>query len=152
MYGLTGKQGVFSAARILLVIGAMTPVQGFAACTVSSTAVAFGAYDVFATTANDSVGSIKISCDTSTAYSIALSPGSGGSWSGRTLENGISELVYNLFVDAARTQVWGDGTGGTATVGATATSANHTVYGRITAGQNVTTGTYTDTVIITVTY
>lgn len=145
----TMKRLVLPAA--LSLSAAVLSVAAFGACTVNTASVAFGNYDVFAGASTDSTGNISVSCDTSTSYSIALSAGSG-SISARTLTGTGSTLYYNLYADPARTLVWGDGSGGSTTVSNTAISGSHTVYGRIPAGQNVTAGTYTDTLVITVTF
>jgi spore coat protein U-like protein len=70
------------------------------------------------------------------------------------LSGGSGSLRYNLFVDAARTQVLGDGTGGSThmnlTIRGTLTQA---FWGRIPAGQStVATGFYSDTLIATISY
>ena len=74
--------------------------------------------------------------------------------------SGTNKLNYNLFYDAAYTQIRGDGTGGSTTGGASFTltkadptqSTTSTIYGRIPSGQDVAAGSYTDTIIVTVTY
>ncbi|MBK5297737.1 MAG: spore coat protein U domain-containing protein [Vicinamibacteria bacterium] len=52
--------------------------------------------------------------------------------------------------------MWGDGTGGTTTYFENNPPNNKdvvlTVYGRITAGQDVGVGSYTDTVVVTLEY
>lgn len=124
----------------------------FAACSVSTNAVSFGQYDVFSSVAMDSAGTISINCDTSTPYDISLSTGSG-TLSQRTLSSATDTLGYNLYTDTARTTVWGDGNMGTSTVGgSTSGTVQHTVYGRVPAEQNVTAGSYSDTVVVTVSY
>ena len=63
-------------------------------------------------------------------------------------------------LDAARAQVWGDGTNSTGTVAGTTSfvwfqtskTANHTVYGRVPAQQNAASGAYTDTIVVTITF
>lgn len=135
----------------LVLPGVIGCVNAMGACSVNASTVAFGNYDVFAATPTDSTGNISVTCDTSTSYSIALSAGSG-TISARALTGTSSTLYYNLYTDPARTLVWGDGTAGSTTVSNTAVSGSHTVYGRIPAGQNVTAGTYSDTLVITVTF
>lgn len=61
-------------------------------------------------------------------------------------------LSYNLYIDPTRLLVWGDGSGLTTTVTNLALSADHTVYGRIPAQQNVTAGSYADLIVVTVTF
>jgi spore coat protein U-like protein len=64
--------------------------------------------------------------------------------------SGPDSLGYNLYTDAARTQVWGDFfNGGTIQVAPAGTPARLDVYGRIPAGQNVATGSYTDSITVT---
>jgi spore coat protein U-like protein len=72
--------------------------------------------------------------------------------------NGGNSMQYNLYTNAARTQVWGDGTGGTAKVSDSqlvvvgTSQYSYTAYGRIPALQNLGPGTYTDTITVTLNY
>jgi len=74
--------------------------------------------------------------------------------------SGASQLSYNLYFDTAYTQIRGDGTGGSQTGAATLNlttgnrtqSATGTVYGRAPASQDIADGSYSDTIIFTVTY
>ena len=72
------------------------------------------------------------------------------------LASGSDLLSYNLYFDAARTQVWGDGTGGTviwSTAGGHNPSPSHTVFGKIPANQtSVSVGSYSDTVTMTLNF
>jgi spore coat protein U-like protein len=120
-------------------------------CTISVTSVAFGNYNVFTTTPDDSTGTITYRCN-STAFniSISISDGSSSTFGPRTLRKGTEVLSYNLYRNAARTTIWGDGTGGTSVYTQANppnnTNVNVTVYGRIPALQDVSAGNYTDTV------
>jgi spore coat protein U-like protein len=120
-------------------------------CTISVTSVAFGSYNVFTTTPADSTGTITYRCNSAAAnISIALSDGSSSTSSPRTMRKGTEVLNYNLYQNAARTNIWGDGTGGTLiyTQGNPPNNQNVsvTVHGRIPAQQDVSAGNYTDTV------
>ncbi len=137
---------------LLAVALAMTAPQGWAAtCSLNVTGVNFGGYNVFSNVALDSAGNIGVSSDVSAEYTIALSKG-GGSYEQRVMSSGAYSLNYNLYTDAARTGVWGDGNGGFAIVSGSGTSVNHVVYGRIPARQNVTVGSYSDSIIVTLTF
>ena len=75
------------------------------------------------------------------------------------MSNGSSQLSYNIYKNVGRTIIWGDGTGGTGTMGDSyllALGASHTetvsMYGKLTGGQNVSAGSYSDTIIATVVY
>lgn len=119
-------------------------------CTVQSAGVAFGAYDPLAASPVDGVGTVRIDCDVQTSLTVALGQGSGSSGT-RQMTNGSSQLLYNLYTDASRTFVWGDGVSGS-DVSVSGTTINLPVYGRIFARQNVIEGQYADTIVITVSY
>jgi spore coat protein U-like protein len=65
-------------------------------------------------------------------------------------------LDYNLFLDANRTTIWGDGTGGSSRSGPIMppllTQVTVTVYTRIPARQNVRVGHYTDSITATINF
>jgi spore coat protein U-like protein len=156
---------VFSAAvsrrsrRLVFVLGLMAAAllsasraeAQAASCTISTTAVSFGAYNVFNATATDSTGTITFNCNATAAnIVITLSKGFSPTFSPRTMKKGAETLSYNLYRNAARSNIWGDGTAGTLTY----TNANPpnnsnvmlTIYGRITALQDVSGGGYSDTI------
>jgi spore coat protein U-like protein len=93
-------------------------------------------------------------------YEILLDTGLVGTYAPRAMTNGASLLNYNLYTDATRTAVWGDGTGGTAVVSikyslppaGTTQTDTHTVYGRAFAGQVVSVGSYLDTITVTLVF
>jgi spore coat protein U-like protein len=63
-------------------------------------------------------------------------------------------LNYNVFADAARSIVWGDGTSGTLAVAdayslsGSSVTRNYPVYGRIFGNQNAPVGVYTDSILV----
>jgi spore coat protein U-like protein len=123
---------------------------------MSVTPVGFGAYDPFAQWPTDSVGSVTILCSGITATPpivLQLGRGRSSSFFPRSMSGGAYSLNYNLFIDAGRLGVWGDGSGGTATVTVAAPEGQPVttqVYGRIYALQSVAAGTYADSVLVTV--
>jgi spore coat protein U-like protein len=159
--GASGRRWILRAASVCAVglAHAIAPGAAEAACTISATAVNFGAYDVFAAPPDDAVGTVTYRCGAPDRnVSITLSTGGSGSYAARQLRPaaGPDRLNYNLYRDAARTQIWGDGTGGTTYffIGNPPNNQNInlTVYGRIPASQDVTVGGYTDTVIVTINF
>ena len=70
--------------------------------------------------------------------------------------NGSEALNYNLYLDTARTIIWGDGTAGTQTYFIKNPPNNQDVavpvYGRIPTGQSVSKGTYTSTITVTLNF
>jgi spore coat protein U-like protein len=122
-----------------------------ASCTISATSVSFGNYNVFNGTADDSTGTITFRCNASSFnISIALTKGASSTYNPRTMLKAAEALNYNLYRNSARTTIWGDGTGGTSTYTnfnpPNNSNVNLTVYGRIPAGQDVSAGSYSDTV------
>lgn len=130
---------------------ATAPVAA-ATCGLNTQGVNFGSYDFQSSQNLDSVGHITVTCDVSTSYTIALSPGLTGTFASRIMQSGAHQLAYNLYNDPAHASVWGDGTGNSVTVGATGTNADYAVYGSVPAGQNPYIGSYSDVVTVTVSF
>ena len=146
-----------AAAFVLLALLAF-PDQAAAQCSISTTSVNFGSYDVFVPAARDSTGSLTYNCLLPLSVQITLTKGSSATFSPRTLTKAAEPLQYNLYRDASRSLIWGDGTGGTSIYSATVTifqvSTNIavTVYGRIPARQDISAGIYNDTVTATINF
>jgi spore coat protein U-like protein len=132
-------------------------------CTISSTAINFtgvGNYDPLSSTALAGTGTLGFVCTTGVLstgdnFTISLSTGSG-TYATRTLKYGSNTLKYNLYTAVTHTTVWGNGTTGTATVtthyAQGSSTVNVIVYGLIPALQNIVAGSYTDSIIATVTF
>lgn len=126
--------------------------------------MAFGAYSAINSVDVDSNADITVNCSGNDNILIRavteISTGSSGSFNPRTMQNGVSTLNYNIYVNANYNRIWGDGTGGTRTRRIrcnlrgppTTCTGSRTMYGRIPAGQNVPAGNYADTLIVTITY
>lgn len=151
----------------LWLLGAGVPAAAATwSCTVSVPALSFGAYNPFLATPDEVNDTITATCTllTGTAATVSLtdsfSTGSSNTYATRTMLSGANKLNYNLYKDAAYTQIRGNGTGGsvtgTATLNLTSTnpvqSVSGTIYGQIPARQNVAPGTYTDTLVVTITF
>ncbi len=131
-----------------------------AACTVATTNVNFGNYDAFIATPLDSTGSVTVSCDqnppTDVTVAIGASTTSGGFYP-RMMRHTFrpDRLNYNFFTNSSVNVIWGDGTAGTETVLLRKINRNRpktaTIYGRIPPGQNVSSGSYSDRLTVTIT-
>jgi len=126
----------------------------------------FGIYDTINALPGSTV--ITVSCTRSggkaevVPITIALSSGPG-SYAARQMNliSGPELMLYNLYTTLARTQVWGDGTAGTAVVtntinlpgppGNPPQTSTYTIFGLIGGNQNLPAGTYQTTAAITVT-
>jgi spore coat protein U-like protein len=129
------------------IVMAAAPAQ--AACSISTTSVGFGVYDVFAYSPLDSTGTVSYTCAAGSAITIILDKGGAQSFDPRQMVNGSQRLNYNLYLDAQRATIWGDGTGNTQLYTNASTPSIPvvvTIYGRIPALQDVSAGTYTSTV------
>lgn len=130
-------------------------------CSVSLTAMAFGAYNPQSPSPTDSVGTLSVACSSpdpaSSTFTIALSPGSSGNANARAMLSGSHPLYYNLYTNVARTVIWGDDSGGGESVASGFPAASRSaiklsIYGRIPALQNAWAGVYHDSVTVTVSY
>ncbi|WP_413935164.1 spore coat U domain-containing protein [Nitrospira sp. BLG_1] len=126
------------------------------ACEVQATSINFGnvpsAADVTGT------GTITVTCSSGTPYTVTLD---GGLHAGNThrflASNAGGSVAYDLYKDAANTQVWGDSgfastyPNGTAVVGTGNSSGQPlTVFGKTLSSTANVPGTYTDTIVVTV--
>jgi spore coat protein U-like protein len=128
-----------------------------AQCTISTTPVVFGTYNVFNTAPSDSTGTVVYRCNGGGKNIwITVSRGASPSYFLRAMLNGVDFLGYNLFRDPSRTSIWGDGSSGTGAYFEANPPNNHdtvvTVYGRIPAGQDVRAGAYSDSVSIEINF
>ncbi|HHX8598191.1 TPA: Csu type fimbrial protein [Legionella pneumophila] len=133
-------------------------------CWLTTPAIAF-TYNAFNTSAATSTASLSYKCNfvdsltslDSQTVSISLSTGNSGSYSSRYMVQSSQHLNYNLYLDSANTQIWGNGSGGSVVYGPNSPANNQTitviVYGTIPISQSVAAGTsYTDTITATLHY
>lgn len=123
-------------------------------CMVATQNVDFGTTGVLSSNI-DATGQATVTCTPATAYTVSLSNGmSGTSPTNRRMTLGSAAVVYGLYKDAGRSQPWGDAATAGSTVAGTGTGAaqGYTVYGRVPPQTTPTPGTYSDTVVVTVTY
>lgn len=125
-------------------------------CNVTVTPLDFGVYDPGAAAPLDVTGSLDVRCNGNAgSFILTLSQGTGGSFFPRQLTSGTSIMQYNLYIDAARALVWGDGIGGTDVNSGSKPSAgppvtfSFPIYGRIFPFQSVASGLYTDSLLVT---
>lgn len=154
-----------AAPRVALITAlgalAMSSAAG-ADCNVSATTLPFGAYNPASATAKDATGTVTVTCTVLLAanlsWTVTMSKGVSASYSPRQMSNGTARLNYNIYTTAAHTTIWGDGTASTdfasdsrlLTIGTTV--SNYTMYGRISALQDVHAGAYSDSIVVTLNY
>jgi spore coat protein U-like protein len=146
---------------LFILIGIFQTKIALSQCTVTATPINFGSYDVFSDIPLDTTGIISVSCSTSVVKAdITLGPSSNsGTFNPRKMKQsgGNNLLNYNIYIDVTRTTILGNGTGGTAGIGfkrppgkPAPWSQSNNIYGRIPPGQDVSAGSYSDTLSVTV--
>jgi spore coat protein U-like protein len=152
--GRAVRTAVATAALLLAAVAARA--QSCSISTVSG--VSFGSYDALNASPLDQTGSITYECNILFVGTVTvdLSPGGSGAYSSRQMHKGADSLQYNLYLDAARLLIWGNGTGGTSRYGPVlpllGLPNTLTIYGRIPARQASPVGAYTDTVVATINF
>jgi spore coat protein U-like protein len=139
-------------------------------CSSSNVALSFGPYLSITSTPLDAQANLVVTCTRTvapgdvapakTTISVTLGPsqGSNSIQNRQMFRGGGDVLNYNVYLDAGRISVWGNTTGvdsATSTINVPnrgTASATFTFYGRVFALQNVTPGTYGDSLLITVNY
>lgn len=132
-------------------------------CTINAATLAFGAYDpvVVNKTVNlDQSTTIGFTCTLGSTGTIDIDKGANSTGTTPNFQRRLSDgatpahfLTYNLYQDAARTTLWGTTTSGTAEANVGLGVAQTTnLYGRIPSGQNGTSGSYTDSATMTITF
>jgi spore coat protein U-like protein len=133
-----------------------------ATCSISTTALGFGAYDpVGANNASplDGTGTVIVTCTNGASAALTLGQGANagaGSTDAvpvrRMKDAAGAFLSYSLYQDAGHSTIWGNNPATSVAQTGSGTAASVTVFGRVPAGQNVGSGTYSDTVVATVTF
>jgi spore coat protein U-like protein len=126
------------------------------ACSVSATNLDFGSKGVL-DTVTDATNSVSVTCTSGTSYSVSLS---GGDFNAtdptqRLMSDAADTefIKYGIYRDAARSQPWGSTIGTNTASGTGSGSAqSYTAYGRVPVQATPSAQTYTDTIIVTVTY
>lgn len=170
------KRSWTGSTRVVLALFLASCVQVVHAggCSVSSSGLAFGAYQTLsfagkiasaevASTATISIRCTGISLGGSYTLSLGPTTAGGASINPRRMANGANSggdaMLFNAYTDAARTNVWGDGSTGSQFAGTIAVNRSsvqnftHTAYGKILGGQTtLKAGTYSAAPTITLTY
>lgn len=155
---VTPSLNAYAAATSNMAVSAT--VSG--SCTISAGALAFGSYDPVSTHAStdlDGSATLTVNCTSGSNGTITLGQGSNANTGStdiaparRLKDAGTNHLSYALYSDSARTVVWGADTTNDVVYTGVGTAEPVSVYGRITSGQNVPAGTYSDTVLVSITF
>ncbi len=124
-------------------------------CSVSSSGITFPAYNTVTRAQVDSTGTITVTCTGSGTENLSLNliGGNTGSCTTRQMRNGTAPLGYQIYRDTTRISNFCDGADRLDisidfASGATQTRT-YTMYGRVTANQTPTWGSYSDSLTVT---
>lgn len=142
---------VFTLASILMIAANTVHALNCKWDTVPSN-INFGVYSVFGASVPATSG-FQFTCTPPAIGLLTLSQGAAASYTPRHMPRTTApaaNLDYNLFMDAAHTIIWGDGTSGTQYLTFPSTPTNKTyagtIFGNIPGGLDAPPGTYTDTI------
>jgi spore coat protein U-like protein len=137
-------------------------------CTISTGAVAFGAYDPIVTNVSsplDANGTVTITCTKGASTTVGLGLGTNASGSVRRMkDSGTNMMTYELYQPPDSTpgtacsygspSVWGNSGGGLFTPAAAPNknARTYNICGEVASGQDLPSGSYTDTVVATVNF
>ena len=156
------RLALLTAVVVLLAPQAEAQVRGHIdSCLVTPTGVAFG---TFTGPRVDSTGAITLLCTGSgnnNPFTVSLSEGLSNTFLDRLMQGpGLGFLLhYNLYVDAARTTIWGNGLGETRLQtgqfnfpGGNPQTATFPIFARIPFQTPPPPGPYVDSIVVTVTF
>lgn len=167
------RKGLFAAVSALALLGSGAAFGGSDTanltvgatvvdnCIISTSDLTFGNYDpIFANAAAtlDGSGSVTITCTTGASAAITLGQGANadaGSTDAvplRRMTDGTNFLSYFLYSNAGLTTVWGNEENSDVEATGDGEADLRPVYGSVAAAQNVPAGSYSDTVVATVTF
>ncbi len=122
-------------------------------CNVSAGNLDFGAVGDLNTVV-DGQSMLSVQCSRGIGYTVALDGGLAGASdpTARTMTTGGQAVTYGLYQNSGRTTPWG--TAASTTLGGTGTAAAQAipVYGRVPVQATPPVGTYSDTVVVSITY
>ena len=91
----------------------LAPLDCIAApkCSLSTSGIAFGTYSSVSATPLDSIALLQLDCDAGVVYTVEASMAKINPDGSREMKAGLAvNAIYFLYIDPARTQVWGNGT------------------------------------------
>jgi spore coat protein U-like protein len=139
------------AAAVVVCFAAAGKMQAQCSWLTTMTSMNFGAYSVFGVVANaTTTGTVR--CIGALNVTISASTGGAGVFNPRKMSGTAS---YNVYIDAGRTLIWGDGTGGSNQdpfTNAGTQTWTITEYGQVPAAQDLAPGVYNDSLTVSVAY
>lgn len=152
----------FVTCALLCTFASALPAESWAACTVTATTMPFGPYNPTNSSPTDGSGTVKVVCTVvvgiNLSWTVKMSTGASAAYSPRRMTNAAATLDYNIYTTNGYSTIWGDGSGTTGFISDSVflvigtTTSTYPMYGRIPALQDARSGSYTDSIVVTVTY
>jgi len=135
-------------------------------CSLSVINLNFGSFNPYDQTPETGLTTASVTCtttgdfSTNVSYTVSFSAGNSGDETARIAKQGASlPLSYNIYANGGYTQILGDGLSNTYTLSKSyflskndSQTDTFTIYGKIPVQALTNTGTYTDTLTVTLTY
>jgi len=138
-------------AAVVVCFAAAGKMQAQCSWITPMTTMDFGVYNVFGGVSNaTTTGSVR--CIGNLNVTISSTTGAAGVYNPRKMSGTAS---YNVYIDAGRSLIWGNGTGGSNQDPFTNTGTRTwtiTEFGRVPAAQDLAPGIYNDSLTVTVAY
>jgi spore coat protein U-like protein len=138
-----------------------------ASCSVSCPGFNFGNYTSQTPTPTTLSSTVSVTCQAPILgllipFSVVASTGNSGTYNLRTMQNSTHNLNYNVYLNPSLSTVFGNGAGSSSGYSGSIllsllginipSTHNRTIYASVPGGQTVPTGTYIDTITLTVTF
>lgn len=123
-------------------------------CAVGVAPLNFGTTGILRA-ALDAASTITVTCTNAAAYTVALDGGLSGATNPtqRKMSQASATITYGLYQDASRVTPWGNSVGTNTMAGiGSGLPQTLTVYGRVPAQNTPSPGSYSDTVVMTISY
>jgi spore coat protein U-like protein len=134
-----------------------------ASCTMSVSAMNFGSASAPILSNVTTTATIGATCTSTTPYSIGLDNGQNASGTQRRMKStsGAAYINYGLYIDSGYTEPWSTASSSTGCTDGvntcvlntgTGSNQNITIYGQVPPQTSPTVGSYSDSVVVTLTY
>lgn len=144
---------------IIFLISLIISTGSYANCSVSVPTVNFGSFNAGNGRTTTVTASVTCSSLVSllVSYTLRFSTGAANIYNPRNVVSGANKMNYNLYKDAAYSQILGNGTSSTVTITDSYLLAlgpvtkNYTIYASMPANSLAAAGTYEDNITVTLT-
>jgi spore coat protein U-like protein len=140
-------------AALVVFFAAAGAVQAQCSWVTLPTAMDFGTYDVFGGASNATTATGSVRCTGNLDVTVSSTTGAAGVFNPRKMS---ATALYNVYIDAGRTFIWGDGTAATFQYAFTNNGGPNTysgfAYGQVPGAQDLAPGIYNDSLTVTMAY